>query len=179
MNTPDLQTYQKIWDRVHLTYGSGHIVSERGLQCALYAEIKLELPEIHIAIEPYCNGEHPDLVIVEDSVISDIFELKFKPGAYPEFENDVRRLSNYVGENNRSCYTSIDPISGYTGEGYAPPLPIHKDCRLHFVVVSRPDSLALDSELIANRPKCALYHWKGPSGEKPNWEVSLVNGPQV
>lgn len=150
---------------------------ESGLQCALYKEISLEFSDVHIAVEPYCNGEHPDLVIVKNSVITDILELKFKPGGYPEFKNDIRRLSDYVGDNNRSCYTSIDPISGYTGEGYAPPLPVPKDCRLHFVVVSRPDSDALDSELIAKLLKFPLYHWKGPSGEKRKWEVNDLQVP--
>lgn len=168
-----------IWGRVHRTYGSGQIVTERGLQCALYKEIKHEFPDVHIAVEPYCNGEHPDLVIVEGSVITDIFEIKFTPGDYAVFEDDIRRLSSYVGNEDRTCFTSIDPITGYNGEDHAPPLPVPKDCRLHFVVVSRPDSKALDSELIADHMDKPLYHWKGPSGEKRKWEVSLMNGPQV
>ena len=175
----DLQTYQKIWDRVHLIYGTGQIVSERGLQCALYRETSLEFPDVHIVVEPYCNGVRPDLVIVKDSVITDIFELKYKPGYFAYFRNDIEKLSAYVGEENRTCFTSLDPISGYNSEGYAPPLPVPKDCRLHFVVVSRPNTKALNSKLIGELLQFPLYHWKGPSGKNRKWEVSLVNGPQV
>ena len=135
----------------------------------------LEYPDVHIAVEPYCYGEHPDLVIVDGSIITDIFELKYKPGGYAEFENDIGRLSAYVGEEIRSCHAAIDPITGWTGEVFAPPLTVHEDCRLHFVVVSRPESLALDSESIADHLDISLYHWKGPSGEDREWEVSPVN----
>ena len=175
---PDIQTYQKIWDQVHLTYGTGHIVLERGLQCALYREFAKEFPDVHIVVEPWCNGVRPDLVIVENLVIRDIFELKYKPGYFAHYRGDIEKLSYYVGENWECC-TSLDPNTGNSGIGHAPVLQVPNDCRLHFVVVSQPNSKALNSELIANLLEFPLYHWKGPSGEERNWEVSLVNGPQV
>ena len=77
--------YKEIWQRVKGVYCKGFCVSERGLQVALYAELRKErASDIHVVVEPIWDTGNrevakPDLVIVEREKITDIFELKFVP----------------------------------------------------------------------------------------------------
>ena len=94
--------YKKIWQRVECEYRKGFCVSERGLQAALYAELRKKLAsDIHVVVEPTWNtadGEvrRPDLVIVEGGKITDIFELKFVPRGYAMWQEDIENLFRYI-----------------------------------------------------------------------------------
>ena len=78
-----VRVYLEIWSRIEKAYFDEYMVSERGLQAALYAEFRKALPGVNVVVEPTWNvGDqkkemHPDLVIVEKGQITDIFELKF------------------------------------------------------------------------------------------------------
>ena len=39
------ETYRRIWTRVKEVYDTGYVVSEAGLQAALYAELRTEFPK--------------------------------------------------------------------------------------------------------------------------------------
>ncbi|MXY65008.1 MAG: hypothetical protein F4206_00035 [Gammaproteobacteria bacterium] len=135
----NLDAYRAIWTSVHEVYEKTHMVSEYGLQAVLYGEFLREFrefrkyPDVHIAVEPYCNGQHPDLAVVRDSVITDLFELKYAPGGYADYDDDIDRLSSYVA-GDRTCYVAIDPATGYNGECHARPLSVpglgvDRECR--------------------------------------------------
>lgn len=184
---PNIQTYQKIWDRVHEVCARGYMYSENGLQCALFREFTREFPNIDMSVVPYCakgpecQGRHPDLVVVDRSKITDIFELKYHPGGGSfDYQEDINRLIAYVSED-QVCHVAFNLELGETVE---PPIPVPSSCRLHFVVVAQPASPALDTNEILRileqnpyRPlRNDLYLWKGRSGENPDWEVEPIHG---
>lgn len=140
METELLKEYQQVWQRVRVRYMSGTIVYERGLQAALYAELYESFPKWDIVVEPHWETQIPDLIIVESKRITDIFELKFVPHNSPQFQGDTQKLLEYSGEHP----STLNPKTGHWEE----PLPISKDCRLHFVVVGRHNSKALYPENI-------------------------------
>lgn len=74
--------YWKSWGQVRFEYMCGRIASERNIQAILYCALRECLPEnVHIVIEPTWdvggNNRSPDMVLVEDGVITDIFDWKF------------------------------------------------------------------------------------------------------
>ncbi|MXY66036.1 MAG: hypothetical protein F4206_02735 [Gammaproteobacteria bacterium] len=172
--------YQAVWDRVHLAYLSGDIANGRTLQCVLYQELMHEFPNARILAEPCCNGQHPGLAMADDSKITDIFELEYRPGDSAGYECAIGRLASCVGDRTRSCPVSTGPGTGCGRESNAPPLAVPEDCRLHFVAVSRWKSDALNTRAVADcldigfRPP--LYHWKGPGEATANWEVDCIPG---
>ena len=107
------RVYLEIWSRIEDSYFDSYMVSEHGLQAALYEEFRKTLPNVHVVVEPTWNvGDqkkemHPDLVIVEKGQITDIFELKFKPQGCPVFEEDIQKLLQY-GANSEQ-YPVLGP----------------------------------------------------------------------
>ena len=73
------QLYNRVWNRVREIYDTGYCLSERGLQAALYTELRREFPKAGIVVEPRWEITIPDVVIVSSDEITDIFELKFVP----------------------------------------------------------------------------------------------------
>ena len=148
------QLYNRVWNRVREIYDAGYCLSERGLQAALYTELKWEFPKTGIVVEPHWNITIPDVVIVSSDEITDIFELKFVPHSYPKFNADIRKLREYKGLQ----HTKLNPVNGRWEE----PLPIRSDCRLHFVVVGNSESEAVRHENIPDR----LFLWFGRISEQ-------------
>lgn len=183
-------TYRKIWDDIKRTFFNGFIVSERGLQAALYAEFR-EIPGVHVVVEPTwkVDGEKktPDLVIVEKDKITDIFELKFKlkPKSKPTptrtevrfFKEDIQKLLQYVVKEKHYRVELDLP----TGSRFS--WPVRKDCRLHFVAVAHYNTPAVWPEcLVAGVPELQnnpgrLNHWYGRvgdgRGENKKWDIDF------
>ena len=77
-------SYTQSWAIVEAVYNGGFIVTESTLQAVLYSALRDVFPsDIHIVAEPTweVGGQvcRPDLVMVENGAITDIFELKFVP----------------------------------------------------------------------------------------------------
>ena len=166
---------KKAWSRVKKQYCSGWIVSERGLQAALYSELKKELStSSHIVVEPTWKTDNkpkktPDLVIVENDQITDIFELKFVPYDLVKWENDIEKLRLYVGESDAKYSVRLCPKTGKWRSSF----PIKDGCRLHFVAISHHDAEAVDPCLTKDSPR--INHWYGPTGDSCNkWGISFA-----
>ena len=128
-------TFEKTWGRVQEEYGTGYSWSERGLQAVMYAELlRLGDGDFKIVVEPTWGSARPDLVIVSENRITDIFELKFSP--HTEFlegwQTDTQKLLGYVGNKYP---VRLDPKSGQYDDSHY--LQVPDDCRLHFVAVAR------------------------------------------
>ena len=132
------ETYRKIWSRIEKTYFDGYMFYERGLQAALYEELRKTLPDVNVVVDPVwkVGGQdmRPDLVIVEKGQITDIFELKFWDGKLQNAKKDICKLLLY-GANNETYPVRLNPNT----TDWAEQLPVQDSCRLHFVVVARPD----------------------------------------
>ena len=165
---------KKAWSRVKKQYCSGWIVSERGLQAALYSELKKELStSSHIVVEPTWKTDNkpkktPDLVIVEKGKITDVFELKFRPESKAKME-DRKKLNSYVEDSNAKYPVSLEPETGQWRDC----LRVTGNCHLHFVVVSRHDAAAV-WPLPANLcPE--INHWYGRTGERDGtWDIQFA-----
>ena len=160
------ESYKQVWERMKVLYDTGYCVSERGLQAALYTELKCEFPKKSIVVEPRWGKHNPDMVIVGGDEITDIFELKFVPHAYPRFHYDIDKLLQYQGSQD----VKLNPVTGR----WCVKLPIHRDCLLHFVVVGNSKAQAVLPENIPTR--ILLWHgrisidgceWGVCSGIKP------------
>ena len=135
------EAFRAAWCDVRKRYDTGFIVSERGLQAALYEALGTRLGgESQIVVEPKWEEAIPDLVITRQGAITDIFELKFTPhlsysptwvADHPN--SDIKKLLSYVGTDKRLA--SLDPETGQYDDSHC--VPVQDDCRLHFVVVAR------------------------------------------
>ena len=80
----------------------------------------------------------PDLVIVDEKKITDIFELKFAPHHCPDrWEEDIPKLLGYVTNADRQkCPVSLDPVTGQLEKRWAEysqeRLQVPDDCRAAF-----------------------------------------------
>ncbi len=179
-----MEHYRKIWERIRETYYTGYMKVEHGLQAALYAEFRIILPNVNVVVEPrwYVNGKrrHPDLVIVEEETITDIFELKFKPWGEPKFKKDINRLLEYPDYQEYpvrlSAYEDPDTYQERN-------LPLHQDVRLHFVAVGlhnapavQPHRLVEEMPVLQENPG-RLNHWfgrvRGDTAENREWSIEF------
>ena len=173
--TEKQRPYKKIWKQVESVYRKGFCVSERGLQAVLHAELRKELPnDSHVVVEPTWNTfdgkvAKPDLVIVEGGEITDIFELKFVPHGYAEWEKDIKKLFRYIEKREEQYQrypVRLDPMTGQ----WEDPLPVQDGCCLHFVVVARHDAEAVCTEDLKkevrkwNNDNKKWNHWFGCTG---------------
>ena len=171
-----MNEFRRAWVRVGETYRSGSMVYERGLQAALYEALRGEFRERRVVVEPRWgeqpNVQVPDLVIVSQNYISDIFELKFTPHwqlPIGEIDDDIRKLLGYRGEQ----HVTLDPL---TGQWDDEPLPIRADCRRHIVVVARANSPAVLPENIPDQ----LILWYGRIHVDPNRRCwGICQGTQI
>lgn len=174
-------TNKQIWCKVQKDYNDGSIVSERHLQSVLFHHFRNSNPTADVIVEPtwwIISGKkhRPDLVIVQNKHITDIFELKFVPHGYPVWRNDVEKLYRYVATPNKFP-VALNPESGQWEES----TPVHSDCRLHCVVISQHDAEAIDTPTIKkhldqrhpNR-KNPLYHWYGSIGNEQKWNIEKI-----
>ena len=168
--------YKEIWQKVKGVYRKGFCVSERGLQAALYAELRKELSsDSHIVIEPTWEmvdkKVRPDLVIVEGEKITDIFELKFVPHNYAKWRRDIEKLFRYIKKRDDGYPqhpVRLDPKTGQTGQ--EDHLSVQDGCLLHFVVVARHNAEAVYTSSLKkkvrelNTDNKKLNHWFGRTG---------------
>lgn len=174
---------EELWNRVKEKYERGYCVSERGLHAELFCEISRVLPDsAHVIVEPTWtvadNMKTPDLVIVKNERITDIFELKFVPHHYAHWKLYLRKLLGY-GANPDECYdVRIVPRTGK----WKPAIPIDPTCRRHFVAVSKYDAGAVWSELLrkevqhlAERLHEITHYWygrvRGNTEEDQQWGI--------
>lgn len=171
------RVYLEIWSRIEAAYFDGYMVSERGLQAALYAELQT-LPGVHVIVEPTWQGMIPDLVLVEKGQITDIFELKCHP--YPVFEDDIKKLFRYGAQPVGMLYPVRRNPNTIQWEGG---LPAWNNCRLHFVAVANHDADAVwPQNLVEGVPGLQnnpgrLNHWFGRVGgdtdERREWSIQF------
>ena len=178
--------YLEIWSRIENIYFGGYLFYERGLQAALYAELRNTLPDAHVVVEPVwiVRGRYmrPDLVIVEKGQITDIFELKFWN---VDVAGDIRKLLLY-GANNETYRVRLRPNTGGEWEE----LPVQDSCRLHSVVVAWYDNGAVwptslrgvvrdlkENDLELGENPRGLSHWFGRIGgdtdENREWSIEV------
>ncbi len=185
MKSKKLLVYEEIWDAVREEYESTFIVTERGLQCALYKAWLEKFPEVKIAIEPNWQGMIPDMVFIEqdDYQIIGLAELKYEPHWYPtrqKWQRDIDKLASYPNGKNRFFAATIDTITGQYGPA------VHRvsvECDLHFAIVAQYDAEALSEPAIRDYIKQThgnlghdLYLWIGRSGpaEERRWTVTCI-----
>ncbi len=171
------ETYRRIWTRVKEVYDTGYVVSEAGLQAALYAELRTEFPKDRIVVEPTWerggNISHDLVAVSEEPAITDIFELKFVPQRYPDWQKDIGRLLQYSGNVIAEYPIRLEPSTG-TWEG---PVRVAKNCRLHFVAVGQHDAEAVYPATIATQvPEVngAVNFWYGRVGNG-EWDIQFVS----
>ena len=166
--------YEKAWARVASEYRKGYVVSERGLQATLYLALREELSGVHVVVEPQWEMEDgasrtPDLVLVEDDKIADVFEIKFVPHYRPEWRPDICKLLRYTAtDTGKKRYpVHLDPDTGQWRES----LQVQDDCLLHFVAVARHDAEAVWPLPSMMGWKSKIHHWYGRVGNGDGvWE---------
>ena len=159
--------YKEIWQRVKGVYCKRFCVSERGLQAALYTELQKELSsDSHVVVEPTWDKGRPDLVIVEERKITDIFELKFVPHNDVKWEEDIKKLFRYIKKRGERYPVCLDPKTGQWEDS----LPVQDGCLLHFAVVARHDAEAVWPDDLKkevrkwNTDNEKWNHWFGRTG---------------
>ena len=176
-----LEHFREIWLQVNNVYDEGFVVTEATLQAVLYCKIRKEIPDVNVIAEPTWElddgiNREPDLVIVRNYSITDIFELKFMV-SYGEWQEDVDKLFGYVDNPFIEYPVQLNP---YTGS-YENPSRIHEHCRLHFVIVADylaegVQELNLQNYLRDRFPNHAnnFYHWIGRNHNEA-WEIVPIN----
>lgn len=176
-----------IWQNVRKQYEEGFCASERNLQAILFMHLSQQFKHenIRIIVEPQWEiGEDraiPDIVMVEnDDVITDVFEIKYAPHAYPRIDRDIEKLFNYSNMSRRFFPVRIVPGNGkWVGKHPS----ISQNLRTHFVAIGKHDSAAVCPESLFKRlpptnDKCStLFHWFGQacaeSDKESLWGIAL------
>lgn len=182
MDTATEGKCKEAWKGVETAFQEGFCVSERGLQSALASELKAQFPEKSVVVEPVWKffGQSqsyiPDIVLVNDGKILDVFELKFVPHSYAKFERDVEKLKLYSDHSNERFPVRIEP---HTGEWVSEGASLREDCQFHFVAVARVDAAAVCTESLRGQVPLSgtgrLHHWYGRVGiqERAKWDISF------
>ena len=176
-----LEHFRDIWLQAKDEYLGGFVVSEKTLQALLYHLLRTEILDANVIAEPtWKSGDgkltkRPDLVIVKNELITDIFELKFMQ-TYGRW-GDVNKLIGYVETNNNGYPVSLCPSTGKWAES----MNICTNCRLHFVIVAEciareVNTQNLQSYLGKKFPNHAnkFYHWTGRN-DAELWEIVPIN----
>ena len=179
------ETYRRIWNRVREVYDTGYMVSEAGLQAALYMELRTAFPKDRIVVEPTWeqrggNIFHDIVVVSEEPAITDIFEIKFVPQGYPVWQEDIGRLLRHSGGGDAAYPVSLHSNTG-TWKG---PVDLAKKCRLHFVAVGQHDAeaVSISPAMIATHfpdfPEAqgAVSSWYGRLGDSDEeWGIRFAS----
>ena len=156
----------------------------RALQAEIYHQIRINLPNSSfIVIEPTWpkpnelgvgSAYKPDLVVVENREISEIFELKFMPHYQPQYKNDIQKLIEYVRYPSIEKLVQLDQNTGKWEES----LPLSDDVHLHFVAIGQHNASAVlpnDERVARLIQQVNINHWYGPVGDpNVNWGVNFV-----
>ena len=174
--------YRNAWCSVHAAFQEGFCISERGLQSALASALSENFPEKNVVIEPVWEIPRvhirrkryiPDIVLVEDMKISDIFELKFVPHDKADIEDDVEKLALYSARSNEHFPVRLEPCTGQWSDEEA---SIREDCQFHFVAVAQADAAAVWTESLKVGAKLSgtgrFHHWYGRVGRE-EWDISF------
>lgn len=163
------KVFQNAWKRVQCTYNTGAIASERGLQAALYAELR-GMPDSKVICEPgwEIDGgrQVPDMAIVTGDAITHVFELKYVPHFYPQYKPDLSKLYEYARHATAEYDVLMLPATGHWDKR----VPLAPDCALHFVAISQWDAAAVHPPSIAEYfdnskwPANPFYLWTGAVG---------------
>ena len=98
MSAPCLIEFKRIWRAVRKHCKDGYCISELGLQALLLLELRSAFQD-HVLVEPTWtlgpNPAFPDIVLITDERITDIFELKFMPHYFPDLRYDIKKLISY------------------------------------------------------------------------------------
>jgi hypothetical protein len=173
--------YRNAWKCVEAEFQKGFCVSERGLQSALASALKAQFPKTEVVIEPYwkIKGKGiayvPDVVLVKDMKILDVFELKFVPHSYAKFERDIEKLALYSDRSNECFAVRLDPCTGEWRDNEA---LLRENCQFHFVAVARADAAAVWTESLGEGRLSGtgrFHHWYGRVGiqERAKWDISF------
>ena len=179
------ERFKAVWEDVEAKYKGGYCVSERALQAYLFARLEAMFPKKKVVVEPcWIRADHrctPDIVMLAESEchITDIFELKFTPHEFADFESDVLKLLGYTALESEAYSAKIDPGTGkWQSAGYS----LSENCELHFAVIANWDAGAVWPDEIKKaagtlRSKYALNHWygrvAGPIPEKDAWGIKF------
>ena len=112
----------------------------------------------------------PDLVLVENDDITDIFELKFVPHDYAKWKADVDKLLRYKAQDDEQDPVHLKPETGQW-DRY---LPVRDGCLLHFVAVAKRDAEAVWPLKVSGRGS-EINHWFGQirsGGGK--WDIAFA-----
>ena len=168
--------FEEIWQSVRDFYCGGTCVSERGLQSELFEQLRQHLKACNVVVEPTwwntVDGRRtPDLVIAQDGYITDIFEIKFVPHHYADWLEDIGKLRRYPHPDGPGSYpVDICPETGQFGDD----IPLHENCRLHFVVASRHDDYAICNPIPQADGQLPINRWCGPVNDPvPDWYVEF------
>jgi len=168
----DLSDYKCVWQSVHEEYKKKYCIYERGLQALLYKELSKKFQEKHVVVEPLWYQDNipryrPDLVMISDDEISDVFEIKFAPWwSKLEYKDDEVKLVEYQGENWKYYSRLENPYNGKTD-----PLQISNDCKFHLVRVAKEGSAATKPENVSSQ----IILWYGriyPNPSNNCWGIS-------
>ena len=186
----NVQLCKQIWDSVYWEYTEGYCVGERGLQPEIFHQIRQSLPNSSfIVVEPTWPKEpgirsayKPDLVVVRNGEISEIFELKFMPHYKPQYKNDIQKLIEYVQNQEIEKLVQLNENSGK----WKNPLPLSDDVHLHFVAIGQHNASAVlpnYDEPVASlirRRGVNINHWYGPVGKNNvNWGINFVGAAEI
>ena len=174
--------YRNAWCSVHAAFQEGFCISERGLQSALASALSENFPEKNVVIEPVWEIPRvhirrkryiPDIVLVEDMKISDIFELKFVPHSYAKFERVLEKLMLYSSRSKGHFPVQINSSTGMWKDNED---SIREDCQFHFVAVAQADAAAVWTESLKVGAKLSgtgrFHHWYGRVG-RVEWDISF------
>lgn len=169
------EIYRIVWREIRAVFREGYCVYEADLQAELYRHFLKRLPFCKVVAqrkwENALGGEKkPDLVVVEEDMITDIFELKIVTQNWAEWQKDADKLKKYVSTHGPGEYpVRICPETG----NWDRTARLHENCLLHFVAVCQHDAEAVSSPLEGLRER-KINHWFGPVGaEDCSWGIDF------
>lgn len=139
--------FRDAWSAVVAAYHSGIVNSECTLHSLMYAELRGRLPDLVVLCEPQIDVERhgcfvPDLVVLDETSVVAVGELKFVPHHYPVFEFDLKKLA-VLAECRQSLPMLLNPLSGGFSDAR---FTVSQECLLVFVAIGRHDAAALDPQ---------------------------------
>jgi len=175
--------FRALWTNVRHWHADGYCVSERGLQAELYCALSRRLAPARVVVEPSwtVGGKNmvPDLVTIEESRITNIFELKYVPHGFADLRPDLRKLLAYGAKVDESFRVRLDPATGAWSESKA----VSEKCELHFVAVANYRAAAVWSESLKEEvpelqtSKFTMNHWFGrisaPADTTEAWGIEF------
>ena len=134
-----------------IEYNSCTMASERHLQAVIYNSLKPLLPKgLSILIEPNIitkpkdssiYGLIPDMLLIDQSKVLGIIEIKYVPHSYPMYKKDFDTFiafNTIKGKNDFGLYLKGQPKDGNWDENVL--FSISQDLITYYIVIARHDS---------------------------------------